>query len=1478
MQLVLEEHHGERELDIVVHDPEATVADLVSALVGGDPTGFALVAGGTTVPAERRLERAGLVEGAPVRVVPLYEAPGGPGAGPIGAAPATLSVDVVGGLHAGTRASVGPGTWAVGRDVRGVPLTDPTVSSHHADLAVAADGTMVVSDRGSFNGTWLEGAPQREPFTVPPGRLVRMGASQIAVRVGGDDDRPAGLAAARPFGSAAIPFNRPPRPAPPALPEPVDPPRAPESTATPSALGIASILAPAAFGVVMLVVYRNAMFALFALLSPVMAIGTWLETRRRNRKGRRRDRARFERDLSELRERLAELAVAERARLEDVLPDPAEVVRRATLPSTRLWERRPGHHDSLALRVGVGPVTWWPPVSGERRHWADEVRDEVRAASVLSEAPVGVDLAGGGVVGLVGDRAACVAVARSLVVQTATHHGPADLPAMVLVAPDHERDWDWAKWLPHTLDPGGSGHRMLAADREAADGMLRAVLERASAARDERAPRAGTGDAPGPATLVVVDDEGLTEGRRSPARSVLRGAGGPVAGIVLAATADRLPSVCTTVVEVLDPAGTAQVHRVSRGEVVDGVLGCGMDEPVARRAARALARFEDPELDVAGAGLPASVGLLPLLDLDPPTPEAVAARWAQAGPDPDLVAPIGVAEDGVLAVDLVRDGPHGLVAGTTGAGKSELLRSLVAGLAAGSPPEHLTFVLIDFKGGAAFDQCARLPHTVGFVTDLDAHLAQRALRCLEAELRHRERALRDAGAADLREYRRLPGEREPIPRLVVVIDEFATLKAELPDFVDALVGVAQRGRSLGVHLVLATQRPSGAVSDNIRANANLRIALRVQDAGDSTDVIEVPDAARIGRSQPGRALARLGPGEVVPIQTALSTGVARSGGHHPVEVRPFRFGPQPPALATRTDAADPATAPTDLELLVEAMAAAHHSTGRARPRQPWPEPLPAEVDLDEILRWAEAGTGTGPGAGTGPGRGRGFAAPGVLLPVALADDPDAQSQYPAGWTPSEGNLLLVGLAGSGTTTALISIGLAAAQLSSPDDLHVYALDFGAGELDVLAGLPHCGAVVLPGERERQIRLVRHLKAELDRRRARPEARTGEARVLVLLDGMAGFRSEWDDDLHGISEALQRVFADGPEVGIHCVFTGDRPAAFPSVYTSTVRQRWLFRLGDPYEFNAIGVRAADVPDFRPGGAMVAERRQEVQIARPADGAQAAVARIRTGTGDARSRPPAAIRELPADVPVTAVVAAARLGDPPWALPVGISDRTLAPAPLLLYEGEHALVAGPARSGRSTALASIATVARSVAPHVRLAALALPRSPLSRLPLLDEVVDPSAGATRAALDRLGADPRPLVVLVDDAEQIDDADGALDALLARRRADVHVVAAARNDVLRTLYTHWTRAVRQSRAGILLRPDVDLDGDLLGTHLPRRTTVPLTAGRGYLVVGGEVDLVQVARVDVATGGAPAPPVDRAPGEGTPASHRFSALEPGQT
>ena len=345
-------------------------------------------------------------------------------------------------------------------------------------------------------------------------------------------------------------------------------------------------------------------------------------------------------------------------------------------------------------------------------------------------------------------------------------------------------------------------------------------------------------------------------------------------------------------------------------------------------------------------------------------PERLGSR--RGGPDPTPRAVVGGTAEGPFVIDLVRDGPHVLVGGTTGSGKSEFLRTLVTSLALSSPPDELAFVLVDFKGGAAFGPCTALPHVVGLVTDLDDHLVARALASLRAELRRRERLFAEVGAGDLEGYqRRRRPDSEAIPRLVVVVDELRALVEELPDFVSGLVRLAALGRSLGVHLVLATQRPSGAVSAEIQANVSLRIAFRMRDRSDSLDVLDDDAAAVISPGTPGRALARGGDGVLVSFQAA-TTSAPPAGSTAAIRVRPASSGEE---SLDRSPVGDGETT-----RLVDAVRGAHRLTGGRRPAAPWLAPLPDVVPPDRIA----AGSRTAQG-----------------VPVAgLVDEPDLQRVSP----------------------------------------------------------------------------------------------------------------------------------------------------------------------------------------------------------------------------------------------------------------------------------------------------------------------------------------------------------------------------------------------------------------------------------------------------------------------------------------------------
>lgn len=1419
MEIVYESRTGERELDLRVSHPGATVEDLVRAL-GGEraATARGVMVAGKFVDRGVPLAQAGLFEGARIRVANDGQRDGSqPASG--------LELTQIAGLRSGRSFPLAAGEVTVGRDPScDVVLNDESVSRQHCKLSVS--GTSVtVADVASRNGTFVDGARVGGAARVGPDNVLQVGNVHLVVRPRRADDRPLAVDPgqnASPDGT--VPFNRPPRSAPDPEPAPLTVPSPPGSASKPP-FSVASIVAPLLFGGVMVVALGNILFALLALLSPVMVIGNWYEARFRSSRSLRGETREYNAAVERMRSQVAERHHAAISRERVLLPDLAEVRRRAELPSVRMWERRKPDGDFLLVSAGLGHLPWQPVLRDQSADPPPEVADVLAQHAVLPMVPVPVDLSGGGVVGIVGDRRAVLALARALVCQVATHQGPADVGIAILTDESRVEEWEWAKWLPHTRDLEAMGDaRLLGATYDEACGLLEELLS-------GKGTRAG-----GQTTLAVIDDESLTAGRQAPARRLLERPepreNSATAGIVVASSEDRLPALCDTVISVRED-GAASLRRPQTGERIERFIAAGLSASVAREHARVLARFDDPDVQVAGAGLPEQVTLSSLLGAEALDAEVLRRRWRETVGDGGAAAAIGVGDKGPFVVDLVRQGPHALIGGTTGSGKSELLRTLVAALAVTVDPTRLTFVLIDFKGGSTFDECAELPHTVGLATDLDEQLAERALRCLRAELRYRERRFREAEANDLVEYiakheQATPGSpaAESLPRLVVIIDEFAEMAVALPDFIDALVGIGRRGRSLGVHMILATQKPAGVVNDDIRSNTDLKIALRVQDEADSIDVIGVRDAASISKSLGGRAFVRVGPADVVAIQTALASAetVAESGAR--LDLAPFRFGRV--ARIHRDTSSDGEVEPrgeTDLSRLVGAVTEAFRKEGRPLPRRPWTDPLPARIDLDRLLPLEGRERESGPKA-----------------PFALADDPDEQTQYPWGWQLPGGNLLLYGNIGSGTTTALASLALAHARTYSPDQLHVYVLDFGAGDLSALVELPHVGAAIGSAERERHVRFVRHLSDELARRKGLGgELLDSEPTIVLLLDNFAGFTAAFDDvGGRELLDAFARLYAEGPGVGIHIAMSAERAGSVPAPLAALTHQKLVFRLPDTYDYGAFGIARRQVPSFVPGRALVAADAQVVQIAWPGDMVQAVASTAAMWPQPERT--PAPIGVLPGDVAIADIAGAAQLGGSPWRIPIGIGDRTLAPVGFELYEGDNVVVTGPPRSGRSTVLATLAWTVKRAAPDVAIVAVALRQSPLRDSPDVDRWATTRSEAAES-LRAVAEDVRPHLVLLDDAEALDDPEGAIAALLALDRPDVHVVIAGRPDALRGLYGHWTQKVRQSKLGLLLRP-VDMDGDLLGASLPRRQQVPASQGRGYLVNNGVVELVQAARV----------------------------------
>ncbi|MEJ5887536.1 FtsK/SpoIIIE domain-containing protein [Pseudokineococcus marinus] len=1215
----------------------ADVAEELGAHLGASP------AAGGRWWCEGRPLLTGAALGAPplVQGAVLVRRPGEasrPGAGGRGDEPSrtgpgrgagVLHLHVVAGPDAGLVVPLPPGRHVLGRgagaDVR---LDDPRLSRRHLRLDVDRRGALV-TDLGSANGTLVDGVrPGAGGLAAGTGARVAAGAGVLELRLGGEPPRAGGwdgrghrLVATTGRAPAGEVGSRVRVPAEPGSPER---PRT----------AWAAALVPLVVAVPMALLW-SPWALLMGLASPLVAVVTTAGERRA-----------WSRRRAEARARAARLARAARAEAERAVraeesvaragsPGASDVVLALSCAGDRLWERARGGPVLLALGTGEAP-------SSTRVVVECDGREPTTHRPLLRDVPLAVDLLTAAPAGVVGPPDAVLATARWVVLQVAGLHAPSDVRVLVLAAPGGgagaSTRWGWARWLPSVGPAGVLAER---GEREDAVARLLADVE----ARADRATPPGAGRTP-PRTLLVVDDNDEVRATPGLVRLLRSGAPAGVLAVALARSTGSLPDGCTTLVE-LGGEGATGVRVSAAGGLLRGTA-TGVSAATAARAARAAAPLREAQPPGGTTGAPRSARLVDLLtDGRTPTPDDVARIWrATSAAGGSSAVPVGRDATGPRLLDLDADGPHALVAGTTGAGKSELLRTLVTSLAVHHSPVDLSFVLVDYKGGAAFAGVAGLPHVTGLVTDLDHALTARALRSLGAEVARRERLLREAGAEDLRAYRarRRPGD-PALGRLVLVVDEYRVLAEELPDFVEGLVRLAAVGRSLGIHLVLATQRPAGVVGPDVAANVNLRVALRVRDEHDSLDVVESRAAAHLPPDVPGRSLWRVGGGPLEEVQVAATGGA----GPRAARVRAVAGARPAPgnAPAPPPGGRGAAEGEDDLARLVAAAAAAwHRGGGGEAPPSPWLPPLPAEVALPEAAS-GEAGP---------------------LLRWGLLDDPAAQEQRALAWDLARrSHLLVVGGPRSGRTgaaRALVAAAAAAGAAPGADDVVVHVVDPGGGLADA-ADLPAVASVVAHDDEEHARRVLEHLASLVDARRGATAGRGAphepEGPVVVLVvDGWEVVQASWESAQGGAcTDLLHRLLREGPAAGVLVAMTAD-PRVLGGRTGAAFAERVVLALADPVDAVLAGLpaRGAPGPGAPPGrGVLVraaagpggtAAEPLEVQVARvgPLTGGQ-------VGRGD-----PTPV------LGATAVRRAPRLPPLPWRVTVDELHALAAPSGPLL----------------------------------------------------------------------------------------------------------------------------------------------------------------------------------------------------------------------
>lgn len=1429
MRISLTAVSGGRTADVLVDsEPDATVGALSDQLAGclGIPA-TTLFLGGSELPADTPVAEAALLDGSVVGV-------GGPVETPAVATSRGWQLHVVAGPDAGTILALPVGDHELGRSAA-VTFTDPMMSRRHALLTVTGEGA-TVTDLESRNGTWLDGQrlPQHEATPLEPGAMLGIGDSIMTIRVARTGD--AATEAAEP---GWLSFLRPPRMLPYEQPVTI---RIPEAPTEPHKrrFPLATILAPLALGIVMAVARQSPGYLLFSVASPMMMLTNMLADRKSGAKDYKKAVADYTVALATAQQRLSDAVLEEQSRRRVQLPDAADTILTAGLPGRRLWERRRIDRDALVLRVGVADLPTTVRIERSRR--ADDLPD---GAPLLHAVPVPLPLQEAGVVGVCGPEETVQGILRWLVLQLAAYHAPRDLAFTLLTSRTSEH-WSWIKWLPHIRSRELESYfAAIGNDPETVAARV-ADLSALLKARQDIAKQSRLDGDHFPAHVLVVD--GARALRATPGlASILQD--GPAVGIyaICADVEERLlPETCTATLSV-SPQDAAHVELKRSGLApLPEILVESVTPAWALSVARSMAPLRDVAAEEDEVVLPDSSRLLDVLSLEPPTADAIRARWQLEGRTTTMT--LGVGLDGPFALDLRRDGPHALIAGTTGSGKSELLQTMIASLAVANRPDAMNFVLVDYKGGSAFKDCNFLPHTVGMVTDLDNHLVERALTSLSAELKYREHFLADAGVKDIEDYIALQAKdasRPSLPRLVIVIDEFASMARELPDFVTGLVNIAQRGRSLGIHLILATQRPSGVVSPEIRANTNLRISLRVTDAADSSDVLESADAARIPKSAPGRGFARLGAGALVPFQ-AGRVGGRRPGAANTHVPPPFvapvvwtQLGYLSPA-AVKAMAHDDVEI-TDLSVLVDVIRTAAEQDGVPAQRSPWLDALPERLLLSDLGAPASLRLGYG-----------------------LVDIPADQQRATAIFDPArDGHLMVIGSARSGRSQLLRALAGSLARGTSTRDAHLYAIDCGNGALLPLQELPMCGAVVTRTQSERAGRLLTRLAQEMERRQqllaaggfadlTEQRARSEEPlpHLLLLIDRWEGFTSTLGEMDNGrLTDIVMAVLREGASVGVHAVITGDR-SLMSGRMSSLTDNKLALKLADKGDYGLVGLNPRQLPDsVNPGRGFVASTGLEVQIALldEDDSGQAQAAAISELAKTAQARDADVARQqrpfrvdvLPAAVTFEVawdLLPAEPTG--PFAL-AGVGGDELESLGTSFAGGRCFVVAGPARSGKSTSLTGMARSLTMTGCEVVIIA---PRpSPLHQLEGQPGILrcfreaGVSAEALSSELD--AAAGRPLAIVIDDAELLKDAPTAdlMKEIVKGGHGDrVFVVFGGNAESICTGLSGWQVEAKKSRQGLLLSPQGISDGDLIGVRLPRSVIgQPVQPGKGLLHLG---------------------------------------------
>lgn len=899
-------------------------------------------------------------------------------------------------------------------------------------------------------------------------------------------------------------------------------------------------------------------------------------------------------------------------------PAIADLTKMVKRYDSRIYEKTPLHFDFLAYRLGLGkvPTSYELKYGQEERSGKKDALEEegyalFQAHQKIDKLPIVASL-NRGPVGYVGPRPIVLEQLQLLVAQLAVFHSYHDLTIIPIIPEEEKESWDWMRWLPHATlqDMNVRSFVYNQRTRDQVLNSLNQILKLRKAQKEEE--KANDTKIFHPHYVVLITDETLILDhvimeffREDPTEL----------GCSIIYVADVLSSLSENIQTVIS------IKDRNQGQLLlqEGVLREldfqldhfpeGYDKEAISRGLAPLKHIQQLK-----SSIPDSVTFLEMYQAETFNDLKVLSRWESHAPYQSLAVPIGLrGKDDLVYLNLHEKahGPHGLIAGTTGSGKSETIQSYILSLAVNFHPHDVAFLLIDYKGGGMANLFKDLPHLLGTITNLDGAQSMRALASINAEIHRRERLFGQYGVNHINQYQKkfkLGEATEPLPHLFLISDEFAELKVNQPDFIKELVSIARVGRSLGVHLILATQKPSGVVDDQIWSNSRFKLALKVADRGDSMEMLRTADAAQI--TQTGRAYLQVGNNEVYELfQTAWSgadyqpekdqLGIEDHTIYLINELGQYEVLNQD--LSGLDMAEEIKEVPTELDVIVQEINHLHQEEGIAAVAQPWLPPLKERITLDELDKvvpieaWQKR------------------TAPSVL--IGVADIPQAQKQEAVAIDLSkDGNILLYGSPGTGKTTFLQTVAMDLARKQSPENLTMYLLDFGTNGLAPLTQLPHVADSLLLDQTEKIQKFIRIINRELDRRKKllsehgvgtialyREVTGKQEPTMVILMDSYESMKDEpYETDLFKL---FMRISREGLSIGVHLIITASRQNNLRAQLYSNFKHQLTLPQNDISEVRGIvGATplAATMEDIKGRALMKRDEVDVVQFALPVAG--------------------------------------------------------------------------------------------------------------------------------------------------------------------------------------------------------------------------------------------------------------------------------------